>query len=74
MKAIDLIPDIDINYTKTENLLKVNIKNNSKPDNRVLIQKLNKARESSWWLVLAQDNQIVELKKVYLRSNASKDF
>jgi activating signal cointegrator complex subunit 3 len=37
MKAIDLIPDIDINYTKTENLLKVNLKNNSKPDNRVLI-------------------------------------
>ncbi|CAK75634.1 unnamed protein product (macronuclear) [Paramecium tetraurelia] len=74
MKAINALPDIQLAFTKTENQLKVNLKNESTPDNKVYIQKLNKQREASWWLILGEDDRIVQMKKVYLKSTASKDL
>lgn len=37
MKAVKALPEISIEHTKTENYLKVNLKNESKPDNKVYI-------------------------------------
>ncbi|CAD8152858.1 unnamed protein product [Paramecium pentaurelia] len=74
MKAINALPDIQLAYTKTENQLKINLKNESKPDNKVYIQKLSKQREATWWLILGDDDRIVQMKKVYLKNTASKDL
>lgn len=57
-----------------EAVVRLNIEKENKAPNRIVVQKGNKIKDASWWLVVAIRNSILAIKKAIISHKKQIDI